>query len=162
MEDVVKTLGLLTLGSRFKRIGERLQADTQEIMEQFGVPLMASQFPYLAALDRLGPVGIGELSQALGVAQPGVTRSVGQLEAMGWVEAASPSGDQRRKIVMLSDEGRKLVANAKAKVWPAIEAAVADLCGKDGAKLLLLLDAIEEGLAARRLAQRTSVVEARP
>ena len=161
MEDVVRKLGLLTLGSRFRRIGERLQADTQQIMEQLGVPLMASQFPYLAALDRLGPVGIGELSQALGVAQPGVTRSISQLEAIGWVKAVSPSGDQRRKIVTLTDEGRKLVENAKTEVWPKIEAAVADLCGKDGAELLLLLDAIEDGLAARPLTQRADLSEAR-
>ena len=29
VEDVVRALGYLTLGTRMKRIGERLQADTQ-------------------------------------------------------------------------------------------------------------------------------------
>jgi len=159
MEDVVKGFGLLSLGTRMKRIGERLQADTQEIMGRLGLSLLAGQFPYLAALERLGPLGIGELSQALGVAQPGVTRSVGQLVALGLVETASPSGDQRRRVVSLSSEGRRLVERSRETVWPAIETAVADLCGPKGDELLALLSAIEDGLTERSLAKRIRIAE---
>jgi hypothetical protein len=53
VEDVVRSFGFLTLGTRMKRIGERLQADTQRIMDDLGAPLQASQYPFLAAIDRL-------------------------------------------------------------------------------------------------------------
>ena len=52
VEDVVRSFGFLTLGSRMKRIGEKLQADTQKIMDELGAPLQASQYPFLAAIDR--------------------------------------------------------------------------------------------------------------
>lgn len=161
MEDVVRQLGILALGTRLRRLGEKLQSDTQEIMSGFDLPLSASQFPYLAALDRLGPLGVGELSQALGVAQPGVTRTVGLLGQAGLVEAVAAEGDQRRRIMRLTKQGRTIVAKAKADIWPMIEGAVADLCGDEGAPLLALLGEIEVRVAQRSLAKRAARLEGR-
>ena len=52
-QDVVKELGLLALGTRLKRIGERLQAQTQEVLEASGMETPASHFPLLAALAQM-------------------------------------------------------------------------------------------------------------
>ena len=87
MEDIIRSLGYLTLGSRLKRIGEQLQADTQRLLDGLEVPVQSSQYPLLAALDRLGPLPVGELAQSLGITQPGVTRSVALLADLGLVEA---------------------------------------------------------------------------
>ncbi|TIX95881.1 MAG: transcriptional regulator, partial [Mesorhizobium sp.] len=53
MEDIIRSLGFLCLGSRFKRIGEQLQADTQRVLDELEVRVQSSQYPLLAALDRL-------------------------------------------------------------------------------------------------------------
>lgn len=97
VEDVVRNFGFLPLGTRLKRIGERLQADTQTIMDEMGVDLQASQYPFLAALDRLGPLTIGELAEAVGITQPGATRVVSQLIELGLVKARQAADDQRRR-----------------------------------------------------------------
>jgi DNA-binding MarR family transcriptional regulator len=154
VEDVVRTLGFLTLGSRFKRIGERLQADTQRIMDDMGVPLQASQYPFLAAVDRLGPLTIGELADAVGITQPGATRALAQLVDSGVLDARQAPEDQRRKIISLTKKGRRLVETAKREVWPSVEEAVRDLCGGLSGPLLDQLGAIEDGLAAAPLARR--------
>ena len=52
IEDIVKELGFLTLGTRFKRIGEALQAQTQALLAEHGIDMPAAHFPLLAALDR--------------------------------------------------------------------------------------------------------------
>ena len=160
VEDVIRSFGFLTLGTRMKRLGERLQADTQRIMDELGAPLQASQYPFLAAIDRLGPITVGELAEAVGITQPGATRTVAQLVELGMLEAKAASDDQRRRIVSLSREGKRLVAAAKREVWPRIRAAVADLCGNLDGPLLEQLALIEDGLAAtpldRRAAQATS------
>src|ERR1041384_6088584 len=85
VEDVVKELGHLSLGTRLKRIGETLQAQTQAVLAAHGFEQPAAWFPLLAALDRLGPLSVGELSQAVGVSQPVVTRSLKGLEDEGLV-----------------------------------------------------------------------------
>jgi len=154
VEDIVRTYGYLTLGSRMRRIGERLQADTQRIMDEMGVPLQASQYPLLAALDRLGALPIGELAAAVGITQPGATRSVGQLARIGMVRAVPAPDDQRQRIVSLTRKGEEQVEYAKRAVWPRIEAAVADLCDGLGGPLLVQLAAIEDGLAALPLERR--------
>lgn len=154
VEDVVRSFGFLTLGSRMKRIGERLQADTQRIMGEQGALVQASQYPFLAAIDRLGPLAIGELAEAVGITQPGVTRAVGQLIEAGLLEAAPSPDDQRRKMVSLSKQGRKLVDTAKREIWPRIELAARDLCGDLSGPLLDQLAAMEDGLAAVPLDRR--------
>lgn len=153
-EDVVRALGFLTLGSRFKRIGERLQADTQIIMDELGVPIQAGQFPFLAAVDRLGPLAVGELADAVGITQPGATRTLAQLVELGLLDARQAPGDQRRRLLSLSSKGQQLVDVAKREFWPRIEGAVIDLCGNLSGPLLEQLAAIEDGLAAAPLDRR--------
>lgn len=154
MEDVLQSLGYLCLGSRLKRIGEQLQADAQRVLDGLEVPLQSSQYPLLAALDRLGPLAVGELAQSLGLTQPGVTRSVSLLAELGLVEANQSDGDQRRKMVSLTRKGQRLVDVAKQDVWPRIERAVADLCRDLSGPLLDQLAAIEDGLAMAPLDRR--------
>jgi DNA-binding MarR family transcriptional regulator len=153
-EDVVRSLGFLPLGTRMKRIGEHFHADAQRIMEELGVPLQASQYPFLASLDRLGPLTIGALAEAVGVTQPGATRAVGQLARLGMVTVRRPPEDQRRRVIALTAAGRRQVDYARKVVWPRIEAAVADLCATLSGPLLHQLDAIEDGLAERPLYRR--------
>lgn len=151
VEDVVKALGYLSLGTRLKRIGETLQAQTQAVLAAHGFEQPAAHFPLLATLDRLGPLSVGELSQAVGVSQPVVTRSLRGLEDDGLVQSATSAEDLRVRRVGLSRKGRGLVQRAQAEAWPAIEAAVAQACVNLKGDLLAQLAALEAALAERSL-----------
>ena len=153
IEDVVRALGYLCLGSRFKRIGEQLQAGTQIILAQLG-PISPGQYPMLAALDRMGPLTVGEMAQAVGLSQPGVTRSLLQLTELGVIEMNPSPADGRIRVASLSQAGRDLVSRAKAGGWAAAEAAVANLCGDLDGPLLDQLGAIEDRLAKLPLHHR--------
>ena len=161
VEDVVRTFGFLTLGTRLKRIGERLQADTQRIISDAGVRLQPGQFPYLASVDRLGALTIGEIAEAIGITQPGATRVVSQLAALGLVKVRQAPEDQRRRIVTLTRKGQELVDQSKRELWPRIENAVADLCGELSGPLLTQLAAIEDGLAEKPLDRRLPAAKRR-
>lgn len=151
---IVRDYGLLTLGSRMKRIGERLQADATRIATARGAGLQASQYPLLSALDRLGTATVGELATAVGLTQPGVTRSIGELAISGLVRARPGRRDARQRVVSLTAKGKAEVDLGKRDVWPAIEAAVADLCADLSGSLLEQLATLESGLAERPLEQR--------
>jgi DNA-binding MarR family transcriptional regulator len=154
VEDIVRTFGFLTLGTRMKRIGERLQADTQRIIGDSGVRVQSGQFPFLASIDRLGALTIGEIAEAVGITQPGATRVVSQLAALGLLRVRQAPEDQRRKIVTLTRKGQELVDQSKRELWPRIENAVADLCGNLSGPFLKQLAAIEDGLAEKPLDRR--------
>jgi DNA-binding MarR family transcriptional regulator len=147
------------MGSRLRRIGERLQADTQQVIDEAGLGIQAGQYPFLAAVDRAGPLTIGELAQAVGITQPGATRTTGQLLELGYVDMRPAPDDQRRRLVSLTAKGQDLVDHSKKVIWPRIAAAVADLCGDLDGPILEQLAAIEDGLAAAPLARRSPVKE---
>lgn len=152
--DLVRDFGYLTLGSRFKRIGERMQADVQRLTAARGVELHGALWTMLGAIDRDGPLTVGELAQSLGIAQPGVTRSLAQLEARGLVRPLRSDTDQRVKRVALTEQGQTLVDHAKREIWPLVTRAVADICdGLDG-PILEQLALIEDALARQPLDQR--------
>lgn len=160
MDDILRALGHLALGSRLKRLGEQLQSDVQRLLDELDPGVPSGQHPFLAALDRLGPLTIGDLARALGVSQPGVTRTVARLVERGLVEAQPGPDDQRQKIVSLTAAGRHLVELAKGELWPRIDATVAALCaGLDG-PLLAQLSALEDRLADAPLHRRARHKEA--
>jgi len=154
VEDVVKELGHLSLGTRLKRIGETLQAQTQAVLAAHGFEQPAAYFPLLAALDRLGPLSVGELSQAVGVSQPVITRSLRGLDDDGLVESETAEEDRRVRRVALSRKGRGLVQRAQREAWPAIAAGVAQACAGLQGDLLAQLAALEDALAQTPLLQR--------
>jgi DNA-binding MarR family transcriptional regulator len=151
MEDVVESLGYLALGTRLKRLGERLQAQTQVVLAQAELDLPAGHFPVLAALDRLGSLNVGELTEALGVSQPGVTRMLDKLQGEGLVRSMQSEDDRRVRTIELTGSGRQLVSRAKRTVWPRVEAAVADACTET---LIPALAALEKALAQMPLSAR--------
>ena len=160
VEDVVKELGHLALGTRLKRLGERLQAQTQVVLERAGIDLPASHFPLLAALDRLGALNVGELSEAVGMSQPGVTRLLDKLTVEGLVQSTQSVADRRVRTIELTKSGRHLVSKAKRSVWPVVEAAVADACGGPARALLPALAALEDALEKSPLGARAARLEA--
>jgi DNA-binding MarR family transcriptional regulator len=155
--DIVQQLGYLTLGTRLKRIGERLQADTQRIFEAQSLMIPSGQWPFLAALDRLGPLTVGDLAKAVGVTQPGATRTVAQLVEEDIAKVVSSDDDLRLKTVSLTPHGKRLVATGKEVAWPLIECAVRDLCGELKGPLLAQLAGLEEGLERMPLHRRAIV-----
>jgi DNA-binding MarR family transcriptional regulator len=154
IEDVVKELGYLALGTRFKRLGERLQAQTQVLLEHDGIDLPASHFPVLAALERLGAMNVGELTEAVGISQPGVTRLLDKLQAEGLVRSTQLAEDRRVRTIALTKLGRQLIARSRRTAWPMIEAAVTDACAGPAQPLLAALAALEEALAVAPLSSR--------
>ncbi len=154
--DVVKEDGTLFLGSRLKRLAERMQGEVVTLAEQAGLPIQASQYPLLATLDRYGPQTIGALTQAMAQSQPTVTRSVSRLIEMGLVEMDRLHRDQRHKTISLTNAGVAALERSKLMVWPRIEAAVADMVAGLSGSLLDQIAALEAMLAEQPLDRRAA------
>ncbi|MCO6383920.1 MarR family winged helix-turn-helix transcriptional regulator [Oceanicola sp. 502str15] len=152
--DALRSHGLTSLGSRLRRLGERLQAHTQEILNEIDPRVPAASYPLLACLDTPEPRPIGDIAQALGTAQPGVTRTVTRLTGLGLTVSATCPDDARLRLVSLTPEGHALLARARATAWPRTRAAVTDLCAPFGPELLEMLDTLETRLDAKPLKDR--------
>lgn len=158
--DIVADLGYMFLGSRLKRLAERLQADALKVHTVRGVAAQPAELALLAAVDRLGPITISTAVEALGVSQPAVTRVAASLVDRDLLTAESDEGDRRQRILRLTAGGAALVAKAKADVWPMIGDAVAAMCTPLSGSLLEQLAGLERQLGERSLESR--VLEAKP
>ncbi|QHL92083.1 GNAT family N-acetyltransferase (plasmid) [Sphingomonas changnyeongensis] len=158
MDDVVRDMGAALLGSRLKRLGERMQAGAARVISNAGLEVQPAHMPLLVALDGRA-LTIGQLVQALGISQPGVTRGVGQLVNMGLVRAETGS-DQRHRTISLTDKGAAAIARAKLFVWPQVTEAVDQLLAGRSGEILAILAEVEDALAATPLDQLAA--QARP
>ena len=149
MSDVLRDMGAGFLGSRLKRLGERMQAGAARVIASAGLEVQPAHMPLLVALDGQA-LTIGQLVQAVGISQPGVTRGVGQLVDMGLARAETGS-DQRHRTISLTDDGAAAVTRAKLFVWPQVTEAVDRLLAGRSGELLAIIADVEDALAATPL-----------
>ena len=157
--DILVDLGHLFLGSRLKRLAERLQTDAGKIIKEAGLPIQPAQFPLLAALDRYGPLAVSAAASALGVSQPGVTRSATSLVELGLVRSVKDGSDQRQTTLSLTPAGKRLMVKAKRAVWPPVDKAVAAMCAPLSGTLLEQLAGLEAQLETSSLEDRVHALD---
>ena len=165
--DVIAEGAETFLGSRLKRLAERMQGGASRFVGSLGMEVQPTHMGLLAALDRRA-MTVGQLVDAVGASQPGVTRGVGQLIEMGLVESV-PQVDRREKMVRLTPAGEKMMVRVKLTVWPQLEQAVKAITDGLQGGFLEQIAAIERALAEKPLELRAAevgpglrVVEYRP
>ncbi len=147
--DVLAEMGYLALGSRLKRLAERVQADATRAFSDRGIPIHATHFPLLAALTTYGPLSVTEAVEAVGISQPAVTRIHNSLQKLGLTRTVPVKGDNRQKQIRLTPKGEALVEDMKHNIWPHVRRAAQALCEGPDTDILSLITRLEEGLQAR-------------
>jgi len=154
MPDVIADLGPAFLGSRLKRLAERMQAGAMRVIADAGLPLQSGHMTVLAAL-RGGAMTVGQLAEAIGISQPAVTRSVGQLATLGMLADAHAT-DQRTRLVELTPAGHAAAAQAATDLWPRIGMAAEELMAGLSGSFLSQIAAIERALDQASIADRAA------
>ncbi|MEQ9504681.1 MAG: bifunctional helix-turn-helix transcriptional regulator/GNAT family N-acetyltransferase [Hyphomonas sp.] len=152
--DVLAEMGYLALGSRLKRLAERVQAEATKSFADRGYPVQATHFPLLAALTTYGPLSVGEAVDAVGISQPAVTRIHNSLQKLGLTRTVPVKGDNRQKQIRLTAKGEALVEDMKHTMWPHVRRAAQMLCEGPDTDILGQIARIEDGLSARALNTR--------
>jgi DNA-binding MarR family transcriptional regulator/N-acetylglutamate synthase-like GNAT family acetyltransferase len=147
--DVLAEMGYLALGSRLKRLAERVQTDATRAFSDHGIPIQATHFPLLAALTTYGPLSVTEAVEAVGISQPAVTRIHNSLQKLGLTRTVPVKGDNRQKQIRLTPKGEALVEDMKHNMWPHVRRAAQALCEGPDTDILSLITRLEEGLQAR-------------
>ncbi len=145
--DLITALGHLCLGSRLKRLGERMQAGVSAVLAEQGHDVQPAQLPILMALHLEGAMTINTLSERVGFSQPGVSRAIATLTSLGMVEAGRGGQDRRERRIALTAGASAQMSQFERTLFPATDRAVAQLCDEAGADLLADLARIEAGLA---------------
>ncbi len=160
MIDVVAQMGPSFLGSRLKRLGERMQASAASVIADAGLPLQPGHMAILAAL-RTESRTVGQLAEACGTSQPGITRALGQLDKLGMIADADCT-DQRSRCVELTAAGKAALQTLTGEVWPRVGSAAAQVLERVDGDFLAQLAIIEEELAKASIADRAAGLKPEP
>jgi DNA-binding MarR family transcriptional regulator/N-acetylglutamate synthase-like GNAT family acetyltransferase len=152
--DTLADLGVTFLGSRMKRLADRLQTDAAATLQAMDLPIQPAQQPFLAVLRRQGPQTVGGVAQHLRISQPTATRAVQALIEQGLIAVSREGRDQRQKLLSLSAAGEALMDRLERELWPRVEAAAVSLCGGRHIALLEEIAGIEAELDRRSLVDR--------
>lgn len=153
--DLLAGLGVGFLGSRLKRLAERMQADAAEVARSLELPVQPAQMSLLLAIRLHGPISVGELAERLQLAQPTVTRALGALG--DYVEARPSPDDGRSRRLALTPAGDALLVRVQTELLARIEPAAAELVAGLPGDFMQGLAKVEARLAERSLLGRITV-----
>lgn len=104
----------------------------RQLTDGMGEAVDELTYPVLSALARTGPRSAADLAPDAGVDRSGVTRRASRLEAAGLVRREPDPADRRAQFLVLTDEGRLVVEELRARLaariadsvsaWPPGEA----------------------------------------
>lgn len=110
--------------------------------------LYSGQDGVILALAASDGLPAGSLAQKLGVKAPTMTRTIGRMEAQGFVERRPDAEDARLTKVYLTETGRNSVSQIESSAASCDELATRGLSEKDIRSLVRLLKTIENNLQA--------------
>lgn len=152
--DFIKELGHLALGSRLRRLSDRIMSSGIEIYGASGLDFEPRWFPVFRLVADRGPLTVGECAAELGLTHAAVSQTLRAMTKRGVMTAKRDRNDDRKRLLALTDAGRDLLPALQA-VWSDIEAAVRDVVDVGGVDVFAALEGIEHALDQRTLAQRT-------
>jgi ribosomal protein S18 acetylase RimI-like enzyme/DNA-binding MarR family transcriptional regulator len=159
--DYLAELGLLSLGSRFKRISDALYQEMAHFYATQDIVFDPGNFPLLHFLSSRTSSTIGEATERLGISQAGVSQKAAALARCGYIRFAADKVDKRRRAMRLTAKGMALLARLQP-TWAMVERAVAGQLGTEAGALLDALNHFERGLGngdfRRRLAPPVTII----
>lgn len=106
------------------------------------LPIPPAQARLLAQIEELRTTRLGDLARADHCSQPTMTSQVQRLQERGWVDRIVDPGDGRAVLVSLSDAGRTVLADVRARRTAAVAPVIERLSGADRERLRGALDVL--------------------
>ena len=146
MSNLIRQLGYLSGGSRFRRIYEKLQIDGDRIYRASGIDFKSSWFPVYFTLSRADrPLTIMEITNQIAFSHITVNNILKELAQKKLVRIDAHPADRRSKVISLTKKGTKLLDTLEP-VWQQISAVLKELLTKGHPDILAILERIDDAL----------------
>lgn len=114
------------LGTQLRHLIELLDGAVQDAYADAGLDYRPRYTPVMRALAGGQPHSVSQIAEAAGITQPAATQTVNLMLKEGWLVAQASPTDARQKLLLLSDQGRRLLPKLQA-CWHATTAAANEL-----------------------------------
>jgi DNA-binding MarR family transcriptional regulator len=141
MESPAGTMPLDALAAALTTDLERIFRLFRSLSPAGGMSMTAAAT--LAAIERLGPQRLTVLAAREGVTQPAMTQLISRLEESGLVRREASPEDGRVVLVVITDEGRAVLARRRSVRSERMAAIIAQLGPEHRAALAIALPALD-------------------
>lgn len=127
--DFYEQAGKLALGSRLRRLSERLTEQGGKVYALYNIDMQPKWFPVFYALAKDGEMSITQIAQQIGHSHPSVSTIVKEMTKKGMVEVKAGAEDGRKNFVRLTAAGQDVNERIQAQftdVNAAVEQALSE------------------------------------
>lgn len=151
--DVLKSVGALALGSRFRRLSDQLMQDGILIYRDSGLDFEPKWFPVYLYLQQQGPSPVMDIARGLGITHPSVNQVAKEMMAADLVAAYKDTSDKRKRVLALTSVGKAKIHELEP-IWSDVRSALEELIDETGVDFLGHLETIELALVQKSFHQR--------
>jgi len=119
-------LGPLAIASRLRNLTDLLVLDMVRVYRSQGLEFEPRWFTFVHLISNKGPLSVTQIARELGQTHPAANQVANALEKHGYITSRKDKKDQRKRIIGLSEKGKKLVT-LLLPLWNAVESAVQEL-----------------------------------
>ena len=159
-DDFIGRLGILALGSRLRRLNERLNRDVARIYNELEIEFDPHWFPVLYFLKTKPPTPVMEIAAALNYTHPNIIHIARLMSKRGLVTSKKDKSDERKRLLALTPKGKNL-ARKLEPVWNRIAKTAAAFLDEADYNLLDLIDEIDSLLDKEEFYDRYKKASAR-
>ena len=153
-EDYFDELGEIALGSRLKRLSDKVMSDASRVYKFTGNDMQPKWFTLVSLLYDKKRVSVVEAADFLGLSQPCISQFSREMEKAGLIEFHSDPDDLRRRIMSLSKAGIKQYKSMQP-VRSAVHKAAISICQEVEKDFYQSLQQFEKALSRKSLYERT-------
>lgn len=151
--DFLKDLGALALGSRLRRLTERLAQDVSQIYRELDIDFEPRWFPVYYLLSQKAPLGVVDIARILEVSHPAVNQIAGEMINHGLVHALKDDTDKRKRLLALTEAGLAMQPVMR-EIWAGVHQAVQSVLEETDSQLLADINNFETAVSERPIHQR--------
>jgi len=108
--DFFTEVGKMAIGSRLRRLSERITEDASHIYQLYNVDLQPKWFPVFYVLSKGQEKTIIAIAEEIGHSHPSVSKIAGEMVKKGLLVEKADKTDGRRNVVSLSRKGMTLAS----------------------------------------------------
>lgn len=153
-EDYFEELGEVALGSRLKRLSDKMMGDAARIYNFAGHDMRPRWFTLMSLLFDKKQVSVVAAADLLGLTQPCISQFSREMDKQGLLKFTSDPDDLRRKIMSLSKKGIKQY-NKMQPVRKAVRQSAIELCTEGDQNFYQALEKFEKAFERKSLYTRS-------
>jgi len=143
----------MAIGSRLRRLSERLTEDAAKIYGLYDVELDPKWFPVFYILSRQSEASITEIAQQIGHSHASVSQIVKEMKKAGVAVTDKSAADGRVSVVKLSDAGKQIIPKIE-KQYADVTQTVENLLSESQYNLWKAIEEVESLLNEKSLFDR--------